>query len=87
MLGQKPPTNLTVVERDYTKLYDKFITLGDRIRSTGLGAHGNSYQCVEEYDEMITSNHFPVERQNGNVYPSPEGGTSRPPMLYCTCHR
>ncbi len=61
---------LTVVDRDYTRIYDKFITLGDRIRTTGLGAHGNQFQCEDAYDEMIESNHFPVERSNGKVYPS-----------------
>ncbi|HEX9727343.1 MAG TPA: nitrate reductase subunit alpha [Gemmatimonadales bacterium] len=61
---------LTVVDRDYTKLYDKFITLGDRLRVSGLGAHGNHFQCADAYDEMLASNHFPVERENGKVYPS-----------------
>lgn len=61
---------LEVVERDYTQLYNKFITLGDRIRTTGLGAHGNHYECADVYDEMVASEHFPVEKQNGNTYPS-----------------
>ena len=60
---------LAVVERDYTKIYDKFITLGDGIRENGLGAHGNHYRCEDAYDEMIASNHFPVER-NGSTRPS-----------------
>ena len=62
--------DLVVVERDYTKLYDKFITLGDKIKKTGLGAHGNSYQCADIYEEMVESAHFPVEKQNGSIYPS-----------------
>jgi len=62
--------NLTVVERDYTRLYERFITLGDRIRTTGLGAHGSSFQCADAYDEMVASNHFPVERRNGSAWPS-----------------
>lgn len=61
---------LAVVERDYTKIYDKFIALGRGVRDKGLGAHGNHYMCTDEYDEMIESNHFPVEEQNGSVYPS-----------------
>ena len=61
---------LAIVDRDYTKLYDKFITLGPAIRTTGLGAHGNHYECADAYDEMIESNHFPVEHLNGEVYPS-----------------
>ena len=61
---------LAVVERDYTKLYDKYIALGDRVKTTGLGAHGNHYECADVYDEMVASEHFPVEKRNGNTYPS-----------------
>jgi len=63
---------IAVVDRDYTKLYEKFITLGDKIKSDGLGAHGNHYQCEEQYEEMIDSNHFPVRTMDGKVYPSIE---------------
>jgi nitrate reductase alpha subunit len=62
--------NLVVVDRDYTQLYHKFITLGDNIKTNGLGAHGNSYQCADVYDEMVESAHFPVEKYNGKTYPS-----------------
>ena len=61
---------LAVVRRDYTKLYDKFIALGENVKSNGLGAHGNQYQCADAYDEMTASSHFPVERLNGKIYPS-----------------
>ncbi len=44
--------NLVIVERDYTKIYDKFISLGPNVRN-GLGAHGNSYQCDDFYDKML----------------------------------
>jgi nitrate reductase alpha subunit len=63
---------IAVVDRDYTKLYEKFITLGDNIKTAGLGAHGNHYQCEEQYEEMIDSNHFPVRSMDGKVYPSIE---------------
>lgn len=63
---------IVAVERDYTKLYEKFITLGEGIRKNGLGAHGNHYFCDEEYDEMITSNHFPVRKYEGKTLPSIE---------------
>ena len=62
--------DLGVFERDYTKLYEKFCALGDKVRSGGLGAHGNHFMCEDEYDEMITSPHFPVEKIDGKVYPS-----------------
>ena len=61
---------LVVVERDYTRLYEKFISLGEGVRKNGLGAHGNHYTCEEQYDEMISSSHFPVERKEGSVLPS-----------------
>jgi nitrate reductase alpha subunit len=61
---------ITIVERDYTKLYDKYISLGDNIRKKGLGAHGNHFMCEDAFDEMLESNHFPVERDNGTVRPS-----------------
>ncbi len=61
---------LGVVERDYTKLYDKYITFGEGVRKNGLGGHGNHYMCEGEYDEMLASNHFPKETFNGKKYPS-----------------
>ncbi len=61
---------ITVVERDYTKLYDRYITLGEGVRERGLGAHGNHFMCVEEYDQLLASNHFPVEKIDGKVLPS-----------------
>jgi nitrate reductase alpha subunit len=63
---------LTVVERDYAKLYERFITLGEGVRAKGLGAHGNHYRCEEQYDEMLTSNHFPVREMDGKRLPSIE---------------
>jgi nitrate reductase alpha subunit len=63
---------LAVVERDYTKIYERFITLGEGIRTDGLGAHGNHYQCEDQYDEMLTSNHFHVRELDGKTYPSIE---------------
>ncbi|MBM4221247.1 MAG: nitrate reductase subunit alpha, partial [Gammaproteobacteria bacterium] len=63
---------LVVVDRDYTRIYDKFITLGDKLKTKGVGAHGNRYSCEPEYDEMVESNHFPVRKLDGKVYPSIE---------------
>jgi nitrate reductase / nitrite oxidoreductase, alpha subunit len=61
---------IDIVDRDYTRLYDKYITLGTGIRENGLGAHGNHFMCEDEYDEMISSPHFPVEKFDGKVLPS-----------------
>ncbi|MBK8920885.1 MAG: nitrate reductase subunit alpha [Saprospirales bacterium] len=66
----KTTHKLTVVERDYTKIYDMYISLGDNIRKNGLEAHGNHFMCEDAFDEMLNSNHFPLERNNGDVRPS-----------------
>ena len=63
---------LAVVDRDYTKIYQKFITLGDNICKTGLSAHGNQFDCADVYEEMIESNHFKVRELDGKIYPSLE---------------
>jgi len=61
---------IEVVNRDYTKLYEKFISLGEGIAQNGLGAHGNHYMCEDVYQEMIDSHHFPVEKIGDKIYPS-----------------
>jgi nitrate reductase / nitrite oxidoreductase, alpha subunit len=61
---------LAVVRRDYTRLYQKFISLGENVKTAGLGAHGNHYLCAEEYDALADATHFPVEKIDGKVYPS-----------------
>lgn len=61
---------LAVVKRDYTKLYDKFIALGENVRNNGLGAHGNHYNCEDEYDSMLTSPDNHVEKIGDKKYPS-----------------
>lgn len=61
---------LVVLRRNYTQIYEKYISLGDAIKKTGLNAHGNHYMCEDFYDEMISSPHFPKEKINGKIYPS-----------------
>ncbi|MCP4869906.1 MAG: nitrate reductase subunit alpha [Proteobacteria bacterium] len=61
---------LAIVDRDYTQLYEKYVTLGDRIIDAGLGAHGNHFDAGDAYEEMIESNHFPVRKFNGKTLPS-----------------
>jgi len=50
-LGKTMP-NFTVVERDYTQIYNKFITLGPNLATNKVGAHGVSFFVTEEYEEM-----------------------------------
>ena len=61
---------LAIVERDYTKLYDKFIALGKNVRNNGLGAHGNHYNCEDEYDDMLSAPDHHVEKIGDKIYPS-----------------
>lgn len=62
--------NISIVKRDYPKLYEKFCALGENVKTKGLGAHGNHYMCDDMYDEMITSNHFPTIKIGDKKYPS-----------------
>ncbi|MCF8339020.1 MAG: nitrate reductase subunit alpha [Bacteroidales bacterium] len=61
---------LKIVERDYSRLYERFISLGDKVKANGLGAHGNSYHCDDVYEEIIDSAHFLKEKIDGKQYPS-----------------
>ncbi len=60
--------NLKVVKRDYANLYQRFCTLGPKVRSDGLGAHGTSYEVVEEYDGLAARqpSEFSSARSNGD---------------------
>ena len=61
---------ISVVKRDYPKIYEKFCALGENVKIKGLGAHGNHYFCPDEYDQMIESNHFPTIKIGDKKYPS-----------------
>ncbi len=61
--------NILVVERDYTKIYHKFIALGDNFYN-GIGAHGNNFDVSDEYEHKLkTSNKTIID---GKSYPSLE---------------
>ncbi|MEX2427946.1 MAG: nitrate reductase subunit alpha [Bacteroidales bacterium] len=60
--------HIVTVERDYTKLYDRFISLGDQVRD-GVGAHGVSFKCEDFYDQLLEEEK-PVNTIDGKVYPS-----------------
>ncbi|MCB0446406.1 MAG: nitrate reductase subunit alpha, partial [Gelidibacter sp.] len=57
-------------DRDYTKIYDKFISLGKGIAENGLGAHGNHYMCGDVYDEMLENRQHITKWSDGTEYPS-----------------
>ncbi|MER3481386.1 MAG: nitrate reductase subunit alpha, partial [Meiothermus sp.] len=41
-----------VVERDYTRIFDKFTTLGKNLEETGVGMHGLSIEVADFYREL-----------------------------------
>src|SRR5699024_10452901 len=47
ILGKTMP-NMKIVERDYTKIYDKYVTLGPNLSTGKVGAHGVSFSVAEE---------------------------------------
>ncbi|WP_213421812.1 nitrate reductase subunit alpha [Bhargavaea massiliensis] len=51
VVGKTMP-NLSIIERDYTKIYDKYITLGPNLQVGKTGAHGVSFSAAEEYEEL-----------------------------------
>jgi nitrate reductase alpha subunit len=57
-------------ERDYTKIYDKFISLGKGVAENGLGAHGTHYMCEDVYEEMLGHRNKITKWADGTEYPS-----------------
>ena len=57
-------------DRDYTKIYDKFISLGKGVAENGLGAHGNHYMCEDVYEEMLEHRQHISKWDDGTEYPS-----------------
>ncbi|MFA7536525.1 MAG: nitrate reductase subunit alpha [Desulfuromonadales bacterium] len=64
----KTMPGLTVVERDYANLYNRFISFGPAAREKGIGAHGLSWPIEDMYDELRAKG--PVQDWNGQKYPS-----------------
>ncbi|MBZ0188425.1 MAG: nitrate reductase subunit alpha, partial [Candidatus Obscuribacterales bacterium] len=57
-----------IVDRDYSKLYNKFVSLGPNVRNNGLSVHGTSYDVKDIYDDYLLS--YPTRTFDGNTYPS-----------------
>ncbi len=60
---------IAIVERDYTKIYDKFICLGKGIAENGLGAHGSSFKCEDFYEDMLENGDH-LQTYEGKKFPS-----------------
>ncbi|BAQ09748.1 nitrate reductase subunit alpha [Bacillus sp. OxB-1] len=63
----KTMPGMTIVERDYTKVYDKYITLGPLLSTGKVGAHGVSFPVAEEYEMLKSINgvYFDESIKNG----------------------
>lgn len=66
IIGKTMP-NFSIVERDYTKIHDKFISLGPLLKDGKIGAHGISYEVNEEYEDLkkINGTHHDDTFKNG----------------------
>jgi len=64
----KTMPNLAIVERDYTRVFEKFVALGPKFRDNGLSVHGTHYDVDDLYDEYLT--HTVTETIGGKKYPS-----------------
>jgi nitrate reductase alpha subunit len=62
--------HFTVVERDYTNLYNKFVALGPLARKNGMGAHGVKYPIADLYDRVVEDRQHPTVEFGGEQYPS-----------------
>lgn len=49
--GESMP-NLTIVERDYKEIYQKYITLGPKISKGKIGYHGLTFSITEEFEDL-----------------------------------
>lgn len=60
---------LIFVDRDYTQIYNKYISLGPNMNTKPLGAHGVSYMAEDVYNEMLLDKRH-IQVVNNVEYPS-----------------
>ncbi len=63
--------NMSIVERDYTQIYQKFISLGPNLLTQPIGAHGNQFM-VNDFYEDLQNNHDHLQKFDGKTFPSIE---------------
>jgi nitrate reductase alpha subunit len=59
---------LSLVERDYANLYERFVSFGPVARKQGIGAHGISWPIEDMVEELLRDRN--VESWGGARYPS-----------------
>lgn len=60
---------IVMEERDYTQIYNKYISLGPNVGKKPIGAHGVSFMVDDVYEEMKLDKRH-VQKINGVEYPS-----------------
>jgi nitrate reductase alpha subunit len=60
--------NMVITERDYTKIYEKYINLGRNIRES-IAGHGLVFRCDDFYD-LLLKNEGHVNTIGNETYPS-----------------
>src|SRR5690625_3511065 len=48
----KTMPGMQIVERDYTQIYNKYVSLGPNIEKGKVGAHGVNFSVAEEYEML-----------------------------------
>ncbi|WP_440857750.1 nitrate reductase subunit alpha [Staphylococcus shinii] len=48
----KTMPGFAVIDRDYTKIFDKYVTVGPLLEKAKVGAHGVSFSVAEQYEEL-----------------------------------
>ena len=59
---------LTVVERDYVNLFNRWISFGPLSKEAGMEEHGIQWPIQDFYEELLKS--APTHEWNGQTYPS-----------------
>jgi nitrate reductase alpha subunit len=70
MIPGKTMHKLAFVERDYTQIYNKYISFGPLPKKEGLSAHGINFAVDDFYDDCIKNG--PSVEWGGHKYPSLE---------------
>lgn len=60
---------IVMVERDYSQIYNKYISLGPNLKTKTIGAHGVTFMADDVYEQM-TNDKRHIQKVNGVEYPS-----------------
>ncbi len=65
-IGKTMP-NFAIIERDYTKIHDKYVSLGPLLASGKVGAHGVLFSVQEEYEDLKKINGSYFEESDDSI--------------------